>query len=278
MGIKFFGHYLLDEGKITSKQLTEVIEYQTKVNLSLGELAVRDGFISTKEANTINDKQRSLDKRFGEVAISLNLLSDIQVEKLLQIQKKEKKFFGEILIMKNFMSEEFLSIELARFKEQEHIEIIALDDKIKLIDKDDVIKNSIEIFQTLYLRIAHDPIKLIRMDSTSSINHKGIIAFQKMRGDIHLDFAIQPEDTVSLAISTEFLKTDFDTINDMVIDIICEFVNVVVGNIAVKFSAGSTKIDLSPPIVVEPSKFDYSDYYSFEFATTHGNLILYMKL
>jgi CheY-specific phosphatase CheX len=278
MGIKFFGHYLLDEGKITNEQLAEVVEYQSKNNLSLGELAVRDGFINTGEANIINDKQRSLDKRFGEVAVSLKLLTDIQVEKLLQIQKSEKVFFGEILIMKNFMDKKALDIELVRFIEHEQIEIVELDDKIKAIDKDDIIKNSIGILQTLYSRIVHDPIKLVRMDSTSSINHKGIIALQKMRGDVHLDFALQPEDAVSLAISTEFLKTDFNAIDDMVIDIVCEFVNIVLGNIAVKFSVGSTEVGLTPPIIIEQSKFNYSGYYSFEFATTRGNLILYLKI
>ena len=278
MGIKFFGHYLLDEGKITNEQLTEVIDYQSKNNLSLGELAVRDGFINTGEANIINDKQRSLDKRFGEIAVSLKLLTDMQVEKLLQIQKKEKVFFGEVLIMKNFMDKKALDVELARFKEHEQIEIVELDDKIKAIDKDNIIKNSIGILQTLYFRIVHNPIKLVRMNSTGSMNHKGIIAFQKMRGDIHLDFALQPEDAVSLAISTEFLKTKFDAIDDMVIDIVCEFVNIVLGNIAVKFSAGSAEIDLTPPIIIEQSKFNYGDYYSFEFATTNGNLILYIKI
>ena len=278
MGIKFFGHYLLDEGKLTNEQLSEVIEYQSKNNLSLGELAVRDGFIRIEDANTINDKQRSLDKRFGEVATSLKLLTAIQVETLLRTQKKEKIFFGEALILKSFMSKEVLDIELIRFTEQQSIETVELDDKIKTIDKDDNIKNSIEIFQTLYSRIIHDHIKLIRMDNTSSVKHKGIIAFQKMRGDIHLDFAIQPEDTVSLAISTEFLKTEFNTIDDMVIDIICEFVNVVLGNIAVKFSAGSTEVDLTPPTIIEASKFNCHDYYKFEFATTHGNLMLYIKI
>ena len=278
MGIKFFGHYLLDEGKITNEQLMEVIEYQSKNNLSLGELGVRDGFISTKEADTINDKQRSLDKRFGEVAISLDLLRDIHVEKLLETQKKEKKFFGEVLIIKNFMDKETLDNQLARFKEQENIEVVKLDDKIETIDKDDIIKNSIGILQTLYSRIVHDQVKLIRMDNSSPLNHNGIIVLQKMRGDIHLDFALQPEDDVSLTISKEFLKTDFTEIDEMVIDIICEFVNVVLGNIAVKFSAGSTKVDLTPPIIMKPSEFDYKDYHCFEFVTTHGNLMLYLKL
>ena len=95
MGIKFFGHYLLDEGQLTKEQLREADEYQATKNLSLGELAVRENMITKKQADTINDKQRSLDKRFGEVSISLGLLKDEQIEDLLIIQKKEKVFFGE---------------------------------------------------------------------------------------------------------------------------------------------------------------------------------------
>lgn len=276
MGIKFFGHYLLDEGKITSEQLTEAIDHQSKNNLSLGELAVRDDLISEKEANTINDKQRILDQRFGEVAISLGLLTDPQIGELLQIQKKEKIFFGEVLILKNFMTQEILDNELALFEKQQHIEVVELDDKIKAIDKDGLIKDAIGILQTLYSRVVHDHIKLVQIDSTN--DRQGIITLQKMRGDIHLNFALQPEDAVSLAISSKFLKMDFDSVDEMVIDIISEFTNVVLGNIAVKFSAGSTKVDLTPPVIVESSEFKYSDYYSFDFVTTQGNLTLYLKL
>jgi len=277
MGIKFFGHYLLDEGKLTSEQLTEAVDYQATQNLSLGELAVRESLITTKEANTINDKQRSLDKRFGEVAISLGLLTDPQIGDLLQIQKKEKVFFGEILILKKFMSEIELENELKNFEEQQQLEVVKLDDKIEAIDKDGVIKDSIAILQKLYSRIVLDHIKLVTIETQESAS-KGVIALQKMRGDIHLDFAIQPEDAVSLAIASKFLKMEFDDIDEMVLDIISEFVNVILGNIAVKFSQGNTKVDLTPPVLVEESEFASSDYYSFNFTTTQGSLTLHLKL
>jgi len=277
MGIKFFGHYLLDEGKLTSEQLTEAVDYQATQNLSLGELAVRESLITTKEANTINDKQRSLDKRFGEVAISLGLLTDPQIGDLLQIQKKEKVFFGEILILKKFMSEVELENELKNFEEQQQLEVVKLDDKIEAIDKDGVIKDSIAILQKLYSRIVLDHIKLVTIETQESAS-KGVIALQKMRGDIHLDFAIQPEDAVSLAIASKFLKMEFDDIDEMVLDIISEFVNVILGNIAVKFSQGNTKVDLTPPVLVEESEFASSDYYSFNFTTTQGSLTLHLKL
>ena len=278
MGIKFFGHYLLDEGKLNNEQLVEAISYQSEHNLSLGELAVREGFITAKEADTINDRQRSLDKRFGEVAISLELLDDPQIDELLTIQKREKIFFGEILILKNFKSQDQLDAELAHFESEQKLEVVELDDKIAAIDKDGIIKDSIGILQKLYSRIVHDHIKLVQINSASEINRSGIIALQKMRGDVHLDFSLQPEDAVSLAISTKFLKMDFDAIDEMVIDIISEFVNVVLGNIAVKLSVGSTKVDLTPPITIEQDDFNYADYYCFDFVTTQGNLTLCLKL
>jgi CheY-specific phosphatase CheX len=277
MAIKFFGHYLLDEKKLTNGQLTEAIDYQSTKNLSLGELAVREELITAKEAEKINDKQRTLDKRFGEVAIGLNLLTDPQIGDLLSIQKKEKIFFGEILILKNFMSEEALDEALKEFEENQRLEVVKLDDKIEEIDKDGIIKNSIAILQKLYPRIVHDYIKLVKIDK-SKVNTDGILALQKMRGDIHLDFALQPEDAVSLAISSKFLKTEFDEIDEMTLDIIAEFVNVILGNIAVKFSEDGVKVDLTPPTIVDPKEFNAKEFYSFNFATTQGNLTLYLKL
>jgi len=277
MGIKFFGHYLLDENKLSNEQLTEAIDYQSANNLSLGELGVRENLITKKEAEKINDKQRSLDKRFGEVAISLELLSDPQIMDLLAIQKKEKIFFGEILILKKFMSEEALHVELKNFEKQQNIEVVELDDKIKAIDKDGIIKSALEIFQTLYLRVVHDHIKLARVNDTLK-SSQSIIALQKMRGDMHLDFAIAPEDKVSLDISSKFLKMEVNEVDEMVMDVITEFTNVVLGNIAVKFAIGGITLDLTPPVLVELSEFNNSDFYYFDFVTTHGNLTLCLKI
>ena len=176
------------------------------------------------------------------------------------------------------MTQEDLEAALAEFEEQQRIEVVQLEDEIEAIDKDGIIKDSIGILQKLYSRIIHDHIKLVNVSSEEAVISSGIIALQKMRGDIHLDFALQPEDAVSLAISTKYLKMEFDEVDEMVIDIIAEFVNVVLGNIAVKFSEGNTKINLTPPTIMDSDTFDYSEYYCFDFVTTQGNLTLCMKI
>ena len=277
MAIKFFGHYLLDNNSLSAEQLTQAVEYQSSKNLSLGELAVREKFITLKDAEKINDKQRSLDKRFGEVAIELELLNEKQIDLLLATQKKEKIFFGEVLILKEFITQEALDNELKLFEEQQRVEVVELDDAIEALDKENLIKDSIGVLQTLYSRIVHDHIKLVAINSNATA-YSGIIALQKMRGDIHLDFALQPEDPVSLAISEKFLKTEFDVVDEMVIDIISEFVNVVLGNIAVKFSKDSVRVDLTPPESIDSKEFKKDKFISFGFTTTQGNLALYLKI
>jgi len=276
MAIKFFGHFLLDTGKLTKSQLIEAVEYQNENNLSLGELATREKLISDADAIIINDRQRVEDKRFGEIATSMGLLSDEQISSLLDIQKQEKIFFGEILVLKNFMDKDTVDRELKHFEDEQSIDMIELDSRIAEIDTNGNIALCIGILQKLYYRIVLSPIKLVKVDR--DVERTGIIAMQKMRGDVNLDFAIQSQDQVALDISSKFMKMQFVEIEEMVYDIMSEFVNVVLGNIAVKLSSNGNKVDLTPPVIVEQEDFNYSDYHCFDFLTTQGKLTLCIKI
>lgn len=278
MEIKFFGHYLLDKSILTSQQLVEAVEHQTSNNLSLGELAVKQNLISEKEANKINDMQRSQDQRFGEVAVSLNLLSELQIDALIAIQKENKVFFGEVLILKGFISKENLEKELSIFNQEQNIEVKKIDSKITSMDKQFIVKHSIDVLEVLYSRIIHDNIKLVNISQTASpSSDNGTIAMQKMRGDENINFALQVQDQVAINITKKYLKMDYDTMDEMVVDVIAEFVNVILGNIAVKLSSDNIVVDLTPPEIIDASAIDTS-YYAFDFTTTQGKLSLYLKV
>lgn len=276
MEIKFFGHHLLNENKLTSEQLIEAVEYQTHNNLTLGQLAVKENFITTKEANKINDRQRSQDERFGDVAISLNLLTEEQINKLIDIQKANKVFFGEVLIIKGFFSKTELEKELETFNKEQNIEHQKIDTYIETLEDKNLIKQSINVLQTLYSRIIHDNIKLVNVSLTSSIINNGIIAKQNMRGDENMDFILQVEDNVAINITSQYLKMPCDMMDDLVADVVSEFVNVVLGNIAVKLSSDSIVVDLTPPKIIQTATLD-KEHYTFEFTTTQGKLVLYLK-
>ena len=279
MAIKFFGHFLLDEGNITKEQLISAVNYQESHNLSLGEIAVEEGLISKKEATKINDTQRTMDKRFGEVAIELKLLSDEEIVNLLSFQKKRKVFFGEALVKLDILNEDFVNSELKRYTELQNIGINKLQEEVENVDKNNIIQNSIDVFQTLYSRIIHDYIKLTHVHNHKDIKRNGIMAIQKMRGENEsLDFALQPQNKVVLHIATTYLKVPFDSIDEDVEDILLEFVNVILGNIAVKLSAEEIRVDLTPPENVDLNNFNYSEYLCFDFSTTNGDLTLCLKI
>ncbi|MEA2049401.1 MAG: chemotaxis protein CheX [Campylobacterota bacterium] len=278
MAIKFFGHYLIDEGKLSSSELIEVAQYQTKYNLSLGELAVKSELITEKEAQKINDKQRTWDKRFGEVAKELNLLSDEQIGILLSQQKKMKVFFGEAVVLKGFMSQNELDQELKNFEEAQKIELENIYLQIDKIDHHNLIKDSIDILQRIYFRTAHDNIKLIDIYKQEDISRDGVISLQKMRGEEHLDFALQAVDKVSLNIASQYLKMNFDVMDEDIADILSEFVNIILGNIAVHLSSHEVVVDLTPPQIIKKENFNYNEYYCFDFSTTKGLLTLCLKI
>ena len=276
MGIKFFGHHLLDEGKLTKEQLNEAVEYQNAKNLSLGEIAVREKMLQASEADKINEKQRVLDKRFGEVAVSLGYLNEQQIEELLAIQKAEKVFFGEVLITKGFMTQDELDSELSAFEKMQKLEVVKLDSLVESVDKEGVIKQSMSVLQTLYSRIAHDYIKLVHVELHNFQLNDNLLILQSMRGDIHLDFALQLDESVLLHLSEQFLKMPFSEVDEMVEDIAHEFVNIVLGNIAVKLSEqGGFKTELTPP---QKSETLEGDFYAFTFTTTSGSAVLYLAL
>jgi len=81
-----------------------------------------------------------------------------------------------------------------------------------------------------------------------------------------------------LQIASSFLKMPFESVDEDVEDVLGEFVNIVLGNIAVKLSSEDIIVDLTPPEIIDQADFEHSDYYCFDFTTTHGNLTLGLKL
>ncbi len=278
MAIKFFGHHLLDENKLTKVQLIKVAEYQSEHNMSLGDLAIKDSLITKKEVEKINAQQRIWDKRFGEVAIELYLLNDEQIMLLLKKQEAKKVFFGEAIVLLGFMSQIELDEELNMFEESQQTAINQMSDQINEIDIHGLVKGPIDILQKLYYRIIRDNIKLTKVSRNESIQRDGILSMQKMRGEENLNFALQPIDNVSLHIASSFLKMPFTKMNEDVSDVLSEFVNILLENISASLIDNDIIVDVSSPKLIDKNDFNYKDYYCFDFSTVKGNLTLSLKL
>jgi hypothetical protein len=94
---RFFGQYLLKQGYITAPQLLAAVEYQTKYNTRLGELAVALGMITPFESAQINAVQVCEDRLFGETAVQCGLLTHDQLSDALETQRNARVLLGQAI-------------------------------------------------------------------------------------------------------------------------------------------------------------------------------------
>jgi hypothetical protein len=94
---RFFGQYLVAQGYITPPQLLAAVEYQSKYNTRLGELAVALGMITPFESEQINAAQLSRDRLFGETALDCGLMTARQLSDVLETQRNARVLLGQAI-------------------------------------------------------------------------------------------------------------------------------------------------------------------------------------
>lgn len=92
------GNYLAESGKITTEQLTQILENAGKVRVKLGLIAVSEGYMTTAQAEEVNRLQAVMDKRFGDIALENGYLTEQQVEFLIQKQGDEYLTFLQTIV------------------------------------------------------------------------------------------------------------------------------------------------------------------------------------
>lgn len=97
------GNYLVEIGKITEEQLTNVIAKQDETRVKMGLLAVAEGMMTAEEADNVNRLQASMDKYYGDIAVERGYLSQQQLDRLLKKQGNAYLSFAQTLLNENLL-------------------------------------------------------------------------------------------------------------------------------------------------------------------------------
>jgi hypothetical protein len=116
---RFFGQYLLSRGFITAPQLLAAVEYQTKYNTRLGELAVALGMFTPFESEQVNAAQLWDDSLFGETAVRCGLLTEHQVRDVLETQRNARVMLGQAIETLGYLERRAIDSALAAFLHEE---------------------------------------------------------------------------------------------------------------------------------------------------------------
>jgi CheY-specific phosphatase CheX len=248
MSIKFFGQYLIEKGAISRKQLLEAVEYQKNVNIKLGTLAIDRGLMDHEQVQTVIELQKKENKFFGELAIEKGFLTREHLDDLLNQQKSDRVYLGEALVEKGFLTLQELEANLKdykKFQEKDHEVITEALKNIAGIKSLDMV---ISVTLNLFRRIV-DISGKIGGCQRAHINQRyfAVAIRQKIRGDLNGFYILSFSQEVFFQIAMKMLKTHVDEADDITIDAVKEFVNIIIGHICTTLSTQGLNVEADPP-------------------------------
>lgn len=248
MGVKFFGQFLLERKVISAEQLLEATRLQREQNRTLGEIAVERRYLSRGDANMINREQRITDKRFGDLASELKLMTDGQIEEVVQLQWKGRLRIGEALVKLGHMGEDRLDAELQAFQ---HDQSPYDTDSVQLPDgavEPEFLETCVDLTHKLLLRVGGLSSKLAPVEEMSGEFDAGLCTVAIEFSDaLSAWYGLSVSDDVAQAIAKKILGDQFDITPEVAVDALCEFANIVCGNVCAKVSQGGRALEIGPP-------------------------------
>ncbi len=119
---QFFGNYLLNEGLVTTEQLTSAIQDVNRLHTRIGELAVRYGYLTPEQVEQIHILQTREDKRFGELVVEHWLMTGEEMSTLLDVQHNDYELLCKVLVDSNILSQEACDNAVEHFKHKYRLE------------------------------------------------------------------------------------------------------------------------------------------------------------
>jgi CheY-specific phosphatase CheX len=276
MSIRFFGQFLLEKNSLTVDQLIQATKYQESINLKFGEYAHTMSYISDSDIQRLQDEQKKTDMMIGELAVKLGMLNDEQVKEILTAQKNDHIFLGEVLSQLGFMSKETVDKELALFKEDQAGYVpgeIAIPEGVKNPDN---LSDLVDITEKILRRVVHLDVKVtkglfIKDAANNSIRFPAVSV--KLSGGVNYEYVLSVPQDAAIAIASNVMGEDASyEPDDILLDGVKEFCNIVCGNFSARMAQKGKTIELSPPVntVLSGDK----DAVSFSLASTAGEMKL----
>jgi hypothetical protein len=165
---RFFGQFLIRRGVITPAQLAAGLEYQQRINRSLGTIAVEKNYLGVSEVGRILEQQRSWDLPFGEIGERLSLLTSRQHRLLVKEQQRSFIYLGEALLVLGHLTAEQYAELLPVFRSSE--EAVLREIECTLADKP-AVKVVLATLMDIFGRCTGQPLKIESCGTSADPEH-----------------------------------------------------------------------------------------------------------
>lgn len=254
---QLFCNFLLDNNRITLKQLMDALVEQKDTKTKLGVLAINRGLMNTEQVNRVHRIQTTIDDKFGSIAVELGYLTEDQVISLLKEQKIGYLSIGQSLVNKGFITLQQLEYALDEYNKQYNISLVDFSKEqsrsilsiIENIYKFDSYKNStitaeyiLLLFRNINRFIGSDFIPL-KQNEINKVTYE-CLCKQQIIGKYKVTTYIEGNEQLYIEIASRYNNKKYVELNDYVMSSVAEFLNLVNGIFCVNMS-NQNEIELS---------------------------------
>ncbi len=231
MRARFFGQYLVANGRITAPQLLAALEYQEGNNNKLGSCAVAMGLATPFDVERIRSLQAREDLRFGEAGVRLGVLSDEQVRRVRAAQQDGHVQLGEALCALGYLRADQVEAAAAEFLAAEarlEPDVVTIPDQLPLRE---VAFELFHLAHKLLLRVCDLTSKTERLrvlEDVLPLSDRN--ARVTMRGELETSLLLGVPEPVARELAARFSGEPGPA--DAEVDgIVCELANLLCGNL-----------------------------------------------
>lgn len=254
---RIFASYLINEGKLSGKDLGEVFSTQEQKRVRLGVIAVSEKLMTIEQVEEINQLQAIYDKRFGDIAIEKGYLTAEQVSRLLVLQGNVFLAFMQSVVDNECMTMAEFNDALEEYQKSNNFTLSNMED-LKSCDIDRVIP----IFVYDQPEITQELCGMVIRTIARLIDYHVYIKAPFVSDSVDFDaICLQPvigEHKIITALSGDLKGAMFDTAvgfagsenvvcEEDCLDALCELINCINGLLATEMSNRNIDIDMEAP-------------------------------
>lgn len=242
---------------LTADELAAVAAKERSARPMLGVLAINAGLMNAAQVEAVHEQQKRQDKRFGELAVAAGYITMAQLEDLLQLQHQRHVHLSQAIIDCGYMSLSELETALQQYREESGLTPEAWQ-LLHTMDYEGISKALLQ-FDLPGAAVYHDYMALLQRNMVRFLQAEPVLApngpvtvtagryvvHQIMEGEGGLAVGLAMDDTVLLAIASQYSGETLTVVDELAVDSVMEFLNVVNGIFCVNASAQGLELELT---------------------------------
>lgn len=261
MSTRFFGQYLLEKGRITSKQLLDALESQKQISTPIGIMALERGMLTAEQIKQVLQQQKRNNQRFGEIAIALGFLTQAQLNELLDSQDASHRVkLGDALVSKGYLTVETLEKEFKDYNKEAEKFASEVSDAFSNVAHKNIVKTFTDLMLMMFTRFGKQDIIIERCETgKEKVRLFRWVISQKIAGeDVEFNCLLSVPPKLLLQMASTMLDENISAADELALDATKEFVNIANGTACAKLSEDGVSLKMMPPQVYETTTTPYS--------------------